>query len=245
MRNPGLNPWALEVQIPACAGRRGRRKEGRGDPAPTPRQVGAGSPRPLLLPFISLFLLLSFVLPLQARPQVLVILADHLTLSDVIRPGLPNLKRMEYGGVLALMSPGLAQKPDPVANVYATLGAGDTVRVGDVSLGRMAGALRRAGLRTALIGDADGDDTGPYRPALLFLPHPDVILDSTVPDPISPGGKRMDPTKLWTATQTAFRSCDLVVVHFGDFARAERENGARFFASCCIHKTSGTRFAPL
>ena len=78
---------------------------------------------------------------------------------------------------MALMSPGLAQKPDPVANVYATLGAGDTVRVGDVSQGRMADALRRAGVRTALIGDADGDDTGPYRPARLFLPAPDVVSD--------------------------------------------------------------------
>ena len=163
-------------------------------------------------------------MPADARPQVLVILADHLTLNDVLRPGLPNLHRMEYGGVLALMSPGLAQKPDPVANVYATLGAGDTVRVGDVSQGRMADALRRAGVRTALIGDADGDDTGPYRPALLFVPAPDVVSDGTVADPAAPGGRRTDPAKLWTVTRAAFRTCDLVAVQFGDFARAEREN---------------------
>ena len=73
-------------------------------------------------------LLISFLQPLQARPQVLVILADHLTLADVTRPNLPNLARLRREGSLALMSPGLAGKPDGVANVYATLGAGDTVR---------------------------------------------------------------------------------------------------------------------
>jgi len=159
----------------------------------------------------------------------LVVLADHLTLDDVTRPDLPSLTRMRQEGETALMSPGLAQKPDPVANVYATLGAGDTVRVGDVSQGRLADALRRAGVRTALIGDADGDDTGLYRPALLFLPAPDVVIsDGASADPTAPGGKRMDPARLWAATQAAFRSCDLVVIHFGDFARAERENQRGF-----------------
>ena len=174
-----------------------------------------------------LFLLTFLALlaaPLQARPHVLVILADHLTLDDVSRPDLPNLARMRRQGETALMSPGLARKPDPVANVYATLGAGDSVGVGDVSQGRLGDTLHRAGVRTALLGDADGDDTGPYRPALLFLPAPDVVGDGAVPDPIVPGGKRENPARLWMATQSAFATCDLVVVHFGDFARAEREN---------------------
>ena len=176
-----------------------------------------------------LFLLFFLALPLHARPQVIVVLADHLTLSDVTRPGLPNLHRMEYGGVLALMSPGLAQKPDPVANVYATLGAGDTVRAGDISQGRMADSLRRAGVHTAIIGDADGDDTGPFRPALLLLPGPTVTADGgTAADATAPGGRHVDPAKLWAATQAALRTCDLVVVHFGDFARAERENQRGF-----------------
>jgi len=164
------------------------------------------------------------------------VLADHLTLDDVTRLDLPSLTRMRQEGEMALMSPGLAQKPDPVANVYATLGAGDTVRVGNVSQGRMADALRRAGVRTALIGDADGDDTGSYRPALLFLPVPDVVSDGAVADPTAPGGKRMDFAKLWAATQAAFQSCDLVVVHFGDFARAERENRRGFLLPAAYRK---------
>jgi hypothetical protein len=174
------------------------------------------------------FLLLTCIIPLQAHPQVLVILADHLTLADVTRPDLPNFAQMRSQGAIALMSPGLAQKPDAGAAVYATLGAGDAVRVGDVSQGRMADTLRRAGVRTALIGNADGDDTGPYRPALLFLPSPDLVLDGTIPAPTSPGGKREDPARLWAATQTALQTCGLVVVHFGDFARAERENQQNF-----------------
>jgi len=152
-------------------------------------------PFPFLL---LLFCLLFLALPLHARPQVLVVLADHLTLADVTRPDLPGLARMRREGGVALMSPGLAQKPDPVASVYATLGAGDTVRVGDVSQGRMAGALRRAGVRTALLGDV-----GSGQPALLFLPSPDVMSDT---------GAATDPPRLWAATRAAFRSCDLVVV---------------------------------
>ena len=185
---------------------------------------------PFRLPIIGAGgLLLLLALPLHARPQALVILADHLTLADVTRPNLPNFARLRQQGAVALMSPGLAGKPDPVANVYATLGAGDSVRVGDVSQGRMADALCRDGVRTALIGDADGIDTGPYRPALLFLPAPDSVFDGgTVADPTAPGGKREDPARLWEATASAFQTSDLVVVHFGDFARAERENQRGF-----------------
>ena len=191
-------------------------------PTPLSRLRGRGGGWGLLLIF------LFCAAPLQARPKVLVLLADHLTFADAAYSHLPNLTHLRETGDLALMSPGLAQKPDPVANVYATLGAGDTVRAGDVSQGRMADALRRAGVRTALIGDADGDDTGPYRPALLFLPNPDVAADDSVSDPTAPGGKRDDPIKLWAAAQAALQTCDLVVIHFGDFARAERENQRGF-----------------
>jgi len=174
-------------------------------------------------------LLFTFVQPIQARPQALVILADHLTLADVSRPDLPNFARMRREGMLALMSPGLAKKPDPVAAAYAALGAGDSIGVGDKSQGLMADALRRAGVRAALIGNADGDDTGEYRPALLLLPTPDSVSGSgTVADPLVPGGRREDPARLWGATQKAFQRADLVVVDFGDFERAERENKRGF-----------------
>lgn len=172
-----------------------------------------------------LFLALFCALPVHAAPPVLVILADHLMLADVTRPDLPQFARLRREGQLALMSPGLARKPDPVANVYASMGAGDSIGVGDKSQGRMAGALRRAGARTALIGNAEGDDTGPYRPALLFLPSPDVANDDeAIADPLACGGRREDPARLWAATQRALQTSNLVVVDFGDFARIEREN---------------------
>ena len=181
-----------------------------------------------------------FLLPLHARPQVsqvrpqaLVILADHLTLADVTHPGLPGLAEMRREGQLALMSPGLAKRPDPVAAAFASLGAGDSIGAGDKSQGLMADALRRADVRTALLGSADGDDTGPYRPALLLVPAPDVVNHGgMVFDPLAPGGKREDPARLWAATRKAFYSpdlaADLVVVDFGDFDRAERENQRGF-----------------
>ncbi len=175
-----------------------------------------------------IFLFLILALPCQARPQVLVVIADHLTLDDVTRPGLPNLAQMRAQGRTALMSPGLAAGKDPIANAYASLGAGDSVGVGDVSQGRLAQALADAKTRTALIGDADGDDTGAYRPASLILPAPSEASvgqdDGTVADPVAAGGRRIDPSRLWALTQNALRDCDLVVVHDGDFSRIERED---------------------
>ena len=171
-----------------------------------------------------LLLLWTLALPAQARPKVLLVLADHLTLADVTRPDLPGFAQFAVQGQRALMSPGVAHGPDPVAALYATLGAGDSIGVGDVSQGRFGDALHTADIKTALIGDADGDDTGPYRPALLLLPMPDVMFDSTVHAPTSPGGRRTDPARLWMQTRIALRDADLVVVHFGDFARLEREN---------------------
>ncbi|MGI4790861.1 MAG: hypothetical protein ACRYFS_18675, partial [Janthinobacterium lividum] len=186
---------------------------------------------------MALFLLLCLTPPVQARPQVLVILADHLTLSDVTRSDLPGFASMRRNGQLASMSPGLAKKPDAIANVYASLGAGDAIGVEDKSQGLMAAALRRAGVRTALIGNADGDDTGTYRPALLFLPNPDTSSDDgTIADPLVPGGRREDPARLWTATQKAFQTADLVVVHFGDLARIERENQRGFLLPSVYQK---------
>lgn len=135
--------------------------------------------------------LLTLLAPVQARPQVVVVLADHLTLADVTRPDLPNLTQMRRGGQIALLSPGLAHGGDPAGNVYATLGAGDSVSVGDVSQGLLGRTLRAAGVKTALIGDAPG----------FFRPAPDVTL------PAPPSAE-----KLWAATQTALRSCDFVVV---------------------------------
>ena len=131
------------------------------------------------------------------------------------------------------MSPGLAKRPDGVAAAYASLGAGDSIGVGDKSQGLMDEALRRAGVRTAILGNADGDDTGPYRPARLFLPMPDKISSrGTALDPRAPGGRRENPARLWAATQNMLSSgapaVGLVVVEFGDFDRLEREQQRGF-----------------
>jgi len=167
---------------------------------------------------------LSFAGHADAPAQVLVVVADHLTLTDALRPALPSFVRLRTRGQMALMSPGLAQGPNPILNVYASLGAGDAVRLGDKSQGLLGRTLVQAHVRTALIGNADSDETGLSRPAALLLPTAcDVSLgDGTQPDLLSPGGRRTDPAGLWQKTQAALASHDLVVVYDGDFARMER-----------------------
>jgi hypothetical protein len=176
------------------------------------------------LPAFILLLLLAFALPVQARPQVVVVIADHLTLADALRADLPGFVLARAQGQIALMSPGVAHGADPERNVFAALGAGDSIQVGNRSEGRLDATLRGAGIRTALIGNADGDDTGVYQPAREILPVPDLVFDPTVPAPTVPGGRRNDPGRLWAETQTALISADCVVDDFGDFDRSESEN---------------------
>ena len=178
--------------------------------------------------------------PAQARPAVVVVVADGVTLTDVLRPDLHNIARLRATGVTALMSPGLPVGSDPAANVYASLGAGDAIRAGDVSQGLLGRTLAHANVHTALIGDANSDDTGAYFPAQELLPAPDFVLpDGTVRDGTAPGGRRVDPARLWTQTQNALRLAPLVVVQDGDFLRLSREQNAHLLmpAASAQHKS--------
>lgn len=174
----------------------------------------------------------------EVRPQVLVVVADHLTLSDTLRPGLPSLARLRLRGQMALMSPGLAQGQSPLLNVYATLGAGDAVRVGDVSQGLLARTLARAHVPALRLGNADSDDAGNCNPAALLLPAPADASpqDGTRLDPTAPGGRRTDPARLWQATQAALVAHDFVVVHDGDFLRVERTRDSLLPAVYAQHR---------
>lgn len=184
--------------------------------------VRAGGPLALLFPcLLALLLCLHAPARAAARPQVLVVIADHLTLADTLNPSLPSLTRLRTHGQVALMSPGLAQGRSPVLNVYASLGAGDAVHVGDKSQGLLARTLAHAHVSAALVGTADSDETGPARPALLLLPAGTPPDDGTRPDPFAPGGRRTDPAQLWQAAQSALAAHDFVVVQDGDFARTE------------------------
>ena len=165
-------------------------------------------------------------MPCLARPQVLVVLADHLVLADMTRADTPNMARLWEQGARGLMSPGLAHGSDPDVNVWATIGAGDSISPGDPSQGRLGSALMAAHQRSVLIGSADGDDTGPCRPGTLLLSasHETLVSDGTRTDPLAAGGVRIDPARLMSLTAQALSRNDLVVVQDGDFDRLEREN---------------------
>ncbi|BDI32981.1 membrane protein [Capsulimonas corticalis] len=188
------------------------------------------------LRLILLFLatLLPWTSPVQAqqtaapasRPHILVVIADYLTLSDFHSPSAPDLASFFAQGQSAMMSPGLAKGADPISDVYATMGAGDSIRVGEVLQGSLGKALSAAGVSVTTIGDADGDDTGPYHPLNIFLPGTHNLASGSVADPLAPGGRRCDPALLFQFTKNALVLNDLVVVHDGDFARLERENRA-------------------
>ena len=145
-------------------------------------------------PILQIFFVLSVCLILSRAsanqaPRIVVVLADHLTLGSILRSDLPNVSRLRATGQLALVSPGLARPPDPAANAYATLTAGDVVNTQNEHLGLLErqilanGAQRR--VRLLHFGDASSPshlraldallgrlDVGPSRPDILMVCSP-------------------------------------------------------------------------
>jgi len=180
-------------------------------------------------PVAALFLLLfALTTPVRADSprHVLLVLTDRLTWSDMAQVS------ASVKGTVGLMSPGRPLGPDPVASLYATVGAGDSVAAGDVSEGLLCRALHAASKRVAVIGDADGDDTGMYRPVLHVIPTPDIALFGrsacTDTEPLAPGGRLINPGLMALLTVQTLSGNHLVVVHLGDMERLEREDKAGF-----------------
>lgn len=98
--------------------------------------------------------------------------------------------------------------------------------------GALGDALRRAGKRAAVFGNADTSDfvtatEERYRPAAMALMDRDGVVAGgsvkqpaiTVRDPRAPGGVRMAPAAAATAASGALRDHDVVLVDGGDFDR--------------------------
>jgi len=159
---------------------------------------------------IAILSLLCFAIsPARASygPRVVVIVADRITYSDFVQ--LPP-KTWSSSMALGLMSVGLESKPDPIANVYAALGAGDSVHVGDISEGRLCTGLHAAGKRVALIESGGGD-------ALHMIPLADVMMPAiggTVPLVTSQEHPHMPfRESIADAVVSALDLCDVVIAH--------------------------------
>ena len=135
--------------------------------------------------------------------RVVVLLVDGLAYSDVRSLKIDDSVNRDSAG---LMSVGLAQGANPVSNVYASLGAGDTIHVGDVSEGRLCEALHAAAKRVGVVDDGAVEGTV----LIHLIPKPDDILTFG-------NGRGMRPE--WTTQSVgAFGRDDLIVVHVADKA---------------------------
>jgi len=125
---------------------------------------------------------------------------------------------------MGLMSVGLRSGPNGVDNVYASLGAGDCVSVGDVSVGRLQSALRNAGKKVGVVADSSYSSKPSSLLRMFPLPdRPPFLIGSPSPPP--PGVLpfvdvffRADPAELTKEVNSDIDRCDLVVVHFSDLA---------------------------
>lgn len=92
--------------------------------------------------------------------------------------------------------------------------------------GALGGALRKAGLKTAAVGNSDTSQE-PRREAALIAADPNGIIDygdvgvkMILHDPSAPYGIRTDAGALVNASRSALSHADFIVVDAGDTARA-------------------------
>lgn len=207
----------------------------------------------------------SVALPTSAE-RVLIVGIPGLRWSDVGSGAMPNLDRLAARGALGAMTTRTASPRPGITEAYATLGAGSRVKASDVLTatpgsgettsvidaealaaeagrnlssppGALGEALHAAGLRTAVVGNADipaglvivdgsgRPRRGRLRPALAALAdregRVDVVdaADLLMNDPASPFGLRADINAVVVATQSALDRADVVLVDPGDMTR--------------------------
>ncbi|HEX3621046.1 MAG TPA: glycosyltransferase [Acidimicrobiales bacterium] len=206
------------------------------------------------------------VAPPTHAAKVVLVGAPGLTWTDVGTGAMPNLDRLVAEGAAAAMNVRTRSDRPSVGEGYATLGAGSRVRAGDAAddavtrAGRIvvpaAGALRSgagdhlatlpgalgdalhaAGLRTAVVGNADlapglagpapAGHPNAARPAAVALMDREGLVDAgsvdpglVVATPQAPFGRAADIAAVDAATRQALTRADVVLVDPGDLDRA-------------------------
>ena len=202
--------------------------------------------------------------------RVLLVGMPGLAWSDLESGDAPNLRRLLERGALAAMTVRGRSPHPSVTEGYATLGAGGRVAatdldgsaegtddgrvvVNDVSRlkagagrnapmppGSLGDALHAAGLRSAVVGNADlapgisdlaepGRHPDVLRPAAVALMDSKGVVDTgevghadlLVTDPQAPFGLRADPDRVTEATARALERADVVLVDSGDLSRLQ------------------------
>jgi hypothetical protein len=199
--------------------------------------------------------------PSAQPDKVLVFGMPGLSWSDLGTGAVPTVDRMIGDGAVAAMSVRTAGKTPSTAEAYATLGAGSRVvgpaALADArnagqgvvvagapaalranrhkhlptDPGALGDALRAAGRRAAVVGNADTDSLV-WRPAAAALMDRNGRVDAGEVDarlldhrPEAPFGLAARPTEVVSAATSALRSADVVVVDPGDLDRAARWAG--------------------
>ena len=203
---------------------------------------------------------------LAERPQrVLIVGVPGLEWDEIGTGRLPNLDRVVADGALAAMTVRTLSSEPTTVEAYASLGAGARVRAGALAEdavgaggpievrepdavrrdagkyvparpGALGDALHAAGLRTAVVGNADTprDLVGlsglistrrPVAAALMdSAGHIDTgsveLSDLLLTDRRAPFSMRADPARMLERTVQALQAADVVLVDAGDLDRA-------------------------
>jgi hypothetical protein len=131
------------------------------------------------------------------RPSpVTVIVVDHLSLMGLQSTSLENLKYIRDRGAVALISPGLARFPGPLANQWATFTAGDVINTRNEHIGLLDRQLLANGVSSDVViihfGDAGGSAGLASLDTLLgevlkSTPSPTIMVCSITPPQLADG----------------------------------------------------------
>jgi hypothetical protein len=167
-----------------------------------------------------LFASASYCQP-PSHPGVVVVIADYLTLSDI--ESNKTLLDDFNSGQHALMSPGLAVGKAPELNVYASIGAGDTIYDGEVLQGLLAKTLKANGIYVARLRDGDRDEAGVYRRLNALAPTIDErIGDHGNEVPSEPSANTFYREDLSKDLARLASPNSVIFCHDGDFLRIEQ-----------------------
>jgi hypothetical protein len=201
----------------------------------------------LIFPVLSGFFLASPSAAVDA-PRVVVLTVDGTDIRDWVGSG--AFSSLGATGLLAARTAAPSKDPTVLrASAYGSLGAGSSAEVdprprgeseGDATLGLVGEALARRGLLATAVGDASGGDlkdapsplavtrldgtmaTGPAERVAVR----DADVSVSRPDATAPAGRRTDPAAVRAAIRDRLTWASLVVVDFGDTARADRTYAA-------------------
>lgn len=170
---------------------------------------------------------LNPIVPSLPEGRAYLLIVDSLTIEDICRFHLSSFRLLLEKGAVGLMNCNTGGNDSKPENAYAAIGAGSGSRSAGLpnSIGALGTALHEAGLKTAVVGNAD-TLTAPGRQAVTVAVDENGLVDfgevgagMLVNDSSFPGSFRTSFEKLFRTVEDLSAKASFLVIETGDLSR--------------------------